>query len=207
MSQTNNPSYVIALSGPSGAGKSTLLQELALRFGDAVTLRIDDYEATSIYPDTAQWLAEGADPNAFHTPQFIADVCTLRAGFPIVPPTSSVGIRPTRFLIIEEPFGRGRDQLRDCIDFVVHIEIPLEIALARKLLRQNAFLPWEQDTDVFIAHLREFLEWYLSAGRAFYLAIRERVLKECDLIIDGTRSTEEIAETIVTAVRASQQKS
>ena len=207
MSQTNEPSFVIALSGPSGAGKSTLLQELALHFEDAVTLQIDDYEATSIYPDTAQWLAEGADPNAFHTPQFIADICSLRAGFPIFPPTGSVGIQPSRFLIIEEPFGRGRDKIRDCIDFVVHIDIPFEIALARKLLRQNKFLPWEQDTEVFIAHLQEFLEWYLSVGRAFYLAIRERVLKDCDLIIDGTRSTEEIAETIVIAVRASQQQS
>jgi uridine kinase len=207
MHQTSEPSYVIALSGPSGAGKSTLIQELSLRFGSAVVLRIDDYEATSIYPDTAQWLADGADPNAFHSPQFVADLCALRSGMTIFSPETSIAIQPTRFVLVEEPFGRGRDQMRDLIDFVIHIEIPFEIALARKLLRQNAFLPWEQDPDVFIVHLREFLMWYLSVGRAFYLAIRNRVLEQCDLVVDGMRPTEEIAEAIVSAVQAKQRQS
>jgi uridine kinase len=204
MPKTSEPSYVIALSGPSGAGKSTVIQELISRFGSAVALRIDDYEASSFFPDTAQWLAESADPNAFHTPQFIADVRSLRSGIAITPPDTSVAIQPARFLIVEEPFGRGRDQMQDLIDFVAHIEIPLEIALARKILRQNAFLPWEQDPEVFIAHLREFLSWYLSVGRTFYLAIRDRVLKNCDLVVDGIRPPEEIAEAIVTAVQAKQ---
>ena len=204
MPQTREPSYVIALSGPSGAGKSTLIQELSARFESAAALRIDDYEASSIYPDTAQWLAKGADPNEFQTPQFSADVLALRSGITIFSSATSLAIQPARFLIVEEPFGRGRNQMRDLIDFVVHIEIPLEIALARKILRQNAFLPWEQDPAVFIGHLREFLEWYLSVGRAFYLAIRDRVLTDCDLVVDGTRPTEEIAEAIVSAVRAKQ---
>src|SRR5687768_13867478 len=144
MSQTNQPSYAIALSGPSGAGKSTLIQALSSRLGTAVASRIDDYEATSIYPDTAHWLAEVADPNMFQTPQFIADVRALRSGGSIFLLDSSAVIHPTHFLIVEEPFGRGREQMRDLIDFVVYIDLPLEIALARKILRQNAFLPWEQ---------------------------------------------------------------
>jgi uridine kinase len=207
MSQTTQPSYVIAISGPSGAGKSTLIQALSPRLGTAVALRIDDYEATSIYPDTTQWLAEGADPNMFHTPQFIADVRTLRSGRSIFLPNTSAAIHPTHFLILEEPFGRGREQMRDLIDFVVYIDLPLEIALARKILRQNAFLPWEQDPDVFIDHLREFLVWYLSVGRDFYLAIRDRVLRECDLVVDGSRPTEELVEAIVSMVRAKQRQS
>jgi len=196
--------YVIALAGPSGAGKSTLLHELSLRFGSAAVLRIDDYEATSTYPDTAQWLADGADPNAFLSPQLVVDLHALRSGKTIVSPDTAGCIQPTHVLLVEEPFGKGRDQMRDLIDFVVHIDIPLEIALARKLLRQNAFLPWEQDPDVFIDHLREFLMWYLSVGRAFYLAISKRVLEQCDLVVDGTCSTEEIVEVIVNAVRAKQ---
>jgi uridine kinase len=202
MSQTNQPGYVIGLSGPSGAGKSTVIQALSSRFGNAVAVGIDEYEASSVYPDSAQWLAEGADPNMFQTPQFLADVRALRSGRSILAPTTSAVIQPTHVLIVEEPFGRGRDQMRDLIDFVVYVDLPLEIALARKILRQNAFLPWEQDPDVFIAHLREFLGWYLRVGRSFYLAVGERVLRDCDLVVDGTRPTEEVVEAIVSAVQA-----
>lgn len=204
MSQSSKSSYVIALAGPSGAGKSTLLHELSVRFGGAVVLRIDEYEATSTFPDTAEWLANGADPNAFLSPQFVADLHALRSGNTIVAPDTTVCIQPTHVLLVEEPFGKARDQMRNLIDFVVHVDIPLEIALARKLLRQNAFLPWEQNPDVFIDHLREFLMWYLSVGRAFYIAVRKRVLEQCDLVVDGTSSTEAIVEMIVSAVQAKQ---
>jgi uridine kinase len=55
--------FVIAVSGPPGAGKSTTIRKLVARLGDAVALYFDDYEASSIYPDMAPWLATGADPN------------------------------------------------------------------------------------------------------------------------------------------------
>lgn len=94
--------------------------------------------------------------------------------------------------------------MRDLIDLVIYIDLPLEVALARKILRKNAFLPWEKDPDAFMIHLREFLVWYLSVGRAFYLAIRDLVLKECDLIVDGTQPTDELAETIVSVIQTKQ---
>jgi uridine kinase len=204
MPTPGEPGYVIALCGPSGAGKSTVAQQLATLLGGAPVLRIDDYEASSTYPETDRWLADGADPNAFETPQLIEDLRTLRSGRAIIPPGAAEALQPARFLIVEEPFGRERDQLRELIDFVAHVEVPLEIALARKLLRQNAFLPWEQDPHVFITHLREFLTWYLHEGRAFYLAIRERVVGSSDLLVDGMLPPEAVAAAIYSAVLARQ---
>src|SRR5215208_591824 len=52
--------FVVAVSGPSGAGKSTAIRNLVERLGDAVALYLDDYEASSIYPNIEQWLADGA---------------------------------------------------------------------------------------------------------------------------------------------------
>lgn len=207
MSHPSQPSYVIALSGPSGAGKSTLARALSLRLDTAVTLGIDDYEATSSYPDTTQWLAEGADPNLFQTPQFVADLQALRSGQEALLPDSSAPINPTRFIIIEEPFGRGRAAMSSLIDFVVYLDIPLEIALARKILRKNAFLPWEQNPDLFISHLRQMLGWYMDTGRDFYLAVLAHARKGCDLAVDGTRPTDELADAIVRVVQAKQNPS
>lgn len=191
--------YVIAIAGHSGAGKSTLIQNLAARLGGAVSLGIDDYDL-STYPNSKKWIADGADPNEFETPQFFADVRALKEGKVIIHPEAKQEIQPAPYLTIEEPFGRGRDALREYIDFLVYVDTPLEVAYARKLLRKSDFLPWEDDPPVFIEHLRENLEWYLNAGRSFYLAVSRNAMKDCDLIVDGLLPTENITTEIYTAM-------
>lgn len=188
--------FVIALVGTSGAGKSTLMRELVNVLGDAVCLSFDDYFATSTFPKTAEWLAEGADPNQFLTPDFIRDVQKLKNGESIIHPERKEEIKPARFLVLEEHFGRERDLMRGMIDLVILIDIPLEIAHARKMLRKGKFLPWEDDRDLFITNLRDHLQWYIRVGRAFYVAVDQMVRKSCDFIVDGLLPTEQIANQI-----------
>jgi uridine kinase len=196
----NEPLFVIAIAGHSGAGKSTVIENLVAVFGDAISLRLDDYESSSIYPPASQWLDEGADPNQFLTPALVEDVKTLIDGRSISHPRTNEVMKPERYLMIEEPFGRERNAMRALIDFVVYIDTPLEVAYARKLLRKNEFLPWEDNPSVFITNLRENLLWYLRVGRRFYGAVSSNVKKNCDLIVDGTLSTEEIVKEIYEAV-------
>jgi hypothetical protein len=157
---------------------------------------LDEYTSSSIYPPAAKWIEEGADPNEFQSPQFVTDIAALKNGRPIIHPHTGKEVRPARFLIIEEPFGRGRTALRDLIDYVIYIDLPLDIAYARKLARKTEFLPWEDDPNLFISNLRQNLEWYLRIGREFYLAVGNQVLKDCDLIVDGKLPTDKIAEQI-----------
>jgi uridine kinase len=192
--------FVIAIAGHSGAGKSTLIEHLRSRLGGANALSLDEYESSSTYPPSLKWIEDGADPNEFLSPQFSADIHALKNGKSVIHPETQQEIKPNRFLIIEEPFGRGREALRDLIDFVVYVDIPLEVAYIRKISRKNTFLPWEDDPDVFIAHLRENMEWYLQVGRTFYLAVAKGVLENCDLIVDGTLSTEQIADQVIEAL-------
>jgi uridine kinase len=150
--------FVIAIAGHSGAGKSTLIEHLISRLGNANALSLDEYESSSTYPPASKWIEDGADPNEFQTPQFDADVTALKNGKSIIHPETKKEIRPGRFLIIEEPFGRGRDALHDMIDFVVYVDTPLEVAYMRKISRKNNFLPWEDNPDIFIANLRQNIE-------------------------------------------------
>jgi uridine kinase len=202
----SKPVFVIAIAGHSGAGKSTIIENLVSRLGNANSLSLDGYESSSTYPAAAQWIEDGADPNEFQTPQFDADVRALKIGKSIIHPETGLEIKPDGFLIIEEPFGRGRKSLHNLIDYVIYIDTPLEVAYARKLLRKSEFLPWEDNPSVFISNLRENLLWYLRVGRSFYGAVSSRVRKNCDLIVDGTLSTEEIVEEIFKAVTEKQRR-
>jgi uridine kinase len=192
--------FVIAIAGPSGAGKSTLIESLVARLGSANALSLDDYQASSTYPPVKQWLEGGADPDQFQTPQFITDALALREGKSIIHPVTGKVVKLARYLVLEEPFGRARSGMRELIDFVVYLEIPLEIAHARKILRKNEFLPWEDNPDLFIQNLREHLLWYIDFGRDFYLAAEKSACQDCDLIVDGTLPTEQMADKIIEVI-------
>ena len=197
----SDTTFVIAIAGHSGAGKSTLIRQLIAKLGNANMLQIDQYESSSHYPPSKQWVEQGADPNEFKFPLFDSDVISLVRGQSIKHPETRESIQPAPFLILEEPFGRGRDAIRDVIDLVVFLDTPLEVSYIRKISRKSDFLPWEENPELFMNHLRENMDWYLSVGRKFYLAIEEQVRKDCDLRINGLLSTEEMANEILKAIR------
>lgn len=190
------PVFVIALVGTSGAGKSTLMKGLIEVLGDASCLSFDDYLDSSTYPPVVQWLKDGADPDRFLTPDFVRDVQRLKKGEAIINPMTKKEVRPARFLVLEEHFGRERELMRDVIDLVILIDIPLEIAHARKILRKGDFLPWEDNPDLFITNLRDHLNWYMRVGRDFYVTADTMVRKNCDLIVDGLLPAEKIVEQV-----------
>ena len=192
------PTYVIAISGPSGAGKSTLVNNLVNLFGDAFALGIDNYEYD--FPSSVGWLERGADPDEFETPQFFADVRSLKEGKSIIHPEHQNEIQPPAYLVIEEPFGRSRTALKNLIDLHAEIDIPLEIALSRRLLRIMDKKPEEEK----LPFIKQHLEWYLRVGRRFYLAVQENARKDKDLTVDGSLPAEQIARTIFNTATAKQ---
>ena len=191
--------FAIAISGPSGAGKSTVIKILVSLFGDAVSLSIDDY-SDDHYPPAVGWIERGANPDEFETPQFFADVRALKEGKSIIHPDIQKKVEPPAYLIIEEPFGKSRTAFKDLIDFHAEIDIPLEIAFPRRLLRIMEWKPKEEQ----LPYIKQHLEWYLRAGRRFYLAVQENARKDKDLTVDGALPSETIARTIFNSVLAKQ---
>lgn len=192
-----NTPFVIAISGPSGAGKSTLIKNLVRLLEDAVSLSIDDYPDDH-YPPAIGWLERGANPDEFETQQFFKDVHSLKNGKIIFHPESQQKTEPPAYLIIEEPFGKSRTAFKDLIDFHAEIDTPLEIAIPRKLLRIMDWKPKEEQ----LPYIKQHLEWYLRAGRRFYLAVQENARKDKDLTVDGTLPPEMSAQTIFAAILA-----
>ena len=183
--------FVVAIAGHSGMEKSILTEKLSLLTGSANILRIDDYDS-SIYPAAVEWLEDGADPNEFQTSRFVSDILALNKGKSISHPKTNREVQPAQFLFIEEPFGRRHESINRLIDFSVYLETPLEIALARRLLRMSNLLP----QDNLESTIQEYLLWYLGEGRNFYIEVEGNARKNCDLIVDGTLSADELAEII-----------
>lgn len=188
--------FIISISGHSGAGKSTLIEKLSSMMGNTITLRMDDYKSLP-FPPAAKWIEDGANPNEFQTPQFFSDILALKNGKSILHPKTNQEVKPARLLFIEEPFGRGRQTIGDLIDFSIYVDAPLEVALARRLLRMSKLIS-EGDSDVTI---EEHLQWYLRVGRNFFVAVEKNARKNCDLIVDGLLSTDEMSKIIIDVIK------
>ena len=208
---SHSPNYIIAVSAVSGGGKTTLVKSTAeLLKGSA--LFFDDYASVSEYPpDIKKWVEDGADVNEWKTPQFAQDLTALRRGDSIVSPIDGASILPSEFIVIEEPMGRERAEMATLIDFVAVIDTPLEIALTRRLLRDLGPISVEniekatkeQLAEGFVqivTYLKDYLSGYLDAGRDLYIAVQEQAKENCDLVLDGCLSVDELAQQLVTAV-------
>ena len=193
---------VVAIAGPSGAGKTTLVRRVAALLDHATEIFFDDYAAVSTYPeDMSAWVAAGADPDQWQTPRLADDVRALRMGVPVLHPDGTTLLRPANYRVIEEPFGRERREMAPLIDFVAAIDVPLELALARRLRRTIARGLEQWSAEQVLARVDSYLDEYLAWGSATYGAVNRGALASCDLAVDGRRPAEQLAEQIAMAVR------
>jgi uridine kinase len=199
VSGSRAPALVIAVCGTSGAGKTRLVERTVELLGDAVALHFDDYRSVSDYPtDLLAWLEAGADPDAWRTPRMAADLMALRAGRAVALPDPARRLEPRRFVVVEDPFGRARREMAPGIDFSAYLDLPMEIALARKLRRDLAGAARELGAQGALDRASLFFEEYLERrGREAYLAGNRRARESCDVVLDGMLPLEVLAREIV----------
>ncbi|TNF22215.1 MAG: hypothetical protein EP318_04550 [Rhodobacteraceae bacterium] len=193
--------FVIAVSGTSGSGKSTLLSQLAERIERTTRMHFDDYIVLGSDPgDIQNWLDAGADPDAIETPAMVDHLKALRQG-------GALALRgaaqegPADFVLLEEPFGSARAAIAPHVDLSVHIDLPPDIALARRSLRTITSLPDNPPHARQAAALSDLeLQFvaYLGAGRAAYAAAETAARAAADLTLDGL----EPVDILVDRVRA-----
>lgn len=166
--QSPRPTFVVAVSGVSGAGKTTLVKRVAALLDDGIALHFDDYQPVTNYPtDLAGWIDAGQDLDAWEIPypgghlrQLLADLKALREGKAIALPADKGEVKPARFIILEEPSGRARAGLRALIDFVVLLDLPLEMALARKVVDYVSFCLREVPQAELAIAMQRLVDYY-----------------------------------------------
>lgn len=169
---------VIAVSGAAGCGKSTLVRELAKAIGDSVVIHFDRYPV-QLPEDMPAWLADGADFDRWSIPGLDEDLAEARQG--------------DRPVVFEAPLGRRHLKTGAHIDFLVFIEVPLEIALARLVRRE---LAGES------VNLAEYIDAYESVARDVYREQLRQVAPDADLIVDGRSDVDTNVSVVLEALRA-----
>jgi uridine kinase len=153
----------VVISGTSGAGKTSLVRKTAALLGEAVCLHFDDYKPVSMYPaDLTAWVASGSNPNEWRTPQLADDLRALRSGCPISVPGSAERTEPKPYIVLEDPFGRAREEMASSIDFAAYIDVPLDVAMARKLRREVLGVARDRGSEEAIRRLEDFLVDFLG---------------------------------------------
>jgi uridine kinase len=184
--------FVLGLSGIPGAGKSTLTQLLLKTFRQSRAVYYDQFQTiTRMPPDWVRdWFARGADPNEFPLSELVGELINRTRTQP------AAGRRP--LVIFETPFGRRHRATGAFIDFLIWVDTPLDIALARATL---AFLRTAQRENSPNA-ATEFVQWQTQymlnypIVRPMYVAQRETISATADLVLDGNASPEQSAERI-----------
>jgi uridine kinase len=114
-------------------------------------------------------------------------------------PLTGAPISPARYVVFDAPLGRAHEATGALIDFMVYLDTPLDVAMARRLLRTfDERVRFAVDHD--LGPIRAELTSYLAYGRDAYLEMDRQIKPRCDLILDGLATIDWLAQQILEAV-------
>ena len=193
--------FVTGISSPSGGGKTAVAKRVSELLPDAVTISFDDYDFDTVHPASIrEWLEEGANCNDWKSPKLKDDLTKLKAGQAIVSPVDGLTVNPRKHIVFDSPFGYAHAETGGPIDLMVFIDTPLDVATARRLLRDISSASVD-NSSTNIGRLTAELIAYLDYGRQAYLEMDEQIKPTCDLLLDGCLAVDDLAEKVVRAIR------
>src|SRR5690348_6307423 len=174
---------IIGISGNMGSGKTTLAKALTKSL-TATSLAWDDFDDISTGPDDLiAWYKQGENYQAWDFPALENVLKILKSGNSIIHPVFNNKLIPTQYLIFDAPLGYLHEQTGKYIDLNIHIDCPLDVSLARWLIRDF------KETNKTKQELIKELEFYLSDSRPLFMD--EKLKSNADFIIDGLLSVDQ----------------
>jgi len=192
--------FVISVAAQSGGGKTAVVTALKERLDNSAVIYWDDYgDEVDPVRDINDWAADGFDCNEWNTKPVAADVERLLN-------------ESLDYIVLDYPFGYLNECIGKYIDLAVFIDTPLDVALARRIIRD--FTRRSQESDFGLADIEELslagldkeLRWYLTHSRSTYAKMPEMHKPVSDLIVDGTKTPDEIVEEIINAITIKREK-
>ncbi len=196
--------FSVGISAPSGGGKTALVRHLTQRVPQSVALYFDEYddlaEGANLHPrDLEQWVRDGADYNAWQMPGLIRDLAQLKQGHTIQSPIDGALCRPQPIIFVDAAFGYANAQLRPYLDYVIYVDTPLDVAMARRIQRDYG-VHAQPNADVARQQIQHMIATYLAWARQAYLAQVRQVKPACDLVLDGCLTLEVLIGQILAAL-------
>lgn len=173
---------VIAIAAVTAGGKTTIVNEVKKQLPNVKSLHFDDYTFEGEVDDFYTWTVQGADYDVWNLSPLIKDICEIKED------------SKCDFLLLDYPFAYCHKELSGYIDCAIFIDTPLDIALARRVLRDMKEATGEE--------IRQDMEFYVKYGRAAYVQMLKDVLPSSDYVIDGTKEIEVKVEEIIKIILA-----
>jgi uridine kinase len=180
---------VVSVAAPPGGGKTTLARTLSAKLSDAPIVHYDDYEKlTQRGPaEIEAWLDRGARLDEIPIPGFAEKIAAL-------------AVSGTRFVIVDAPVGRAHAPTAALIDFLIFIDTPLDVALARVIRGQASLATRAAEPGAvrnFAGWLEGYLDNYVRFMRRSYEMQRAAVMPQADLVLDGMLPPQRLTELAV----------
>ena len=115
----------------------------------------------------------------------------LKSGETIICPATRQKLTPTKYILFDAPLGYCHQSTGKYIDFLICLDTPLDIALARRLIR-------DYQNDPNPQKMVQELQEYLSKSRPLFILSPEE--KTSDLIVDGSLALEEQEKQVLDAL-------
>ncbi|MFC5528348.1 hypothetical protein [Cohnella yongneupensis] len=206
----NSYSIVICISGPSGAGKSSLMERTVEILNDSVSFYFDAYKSTLTFPDlddAFRRISEGEvkDPldilrYEIRNDKFYEDLCRLSQGYEVTDPWGRK-LKPAKYIILEEPYGRLREGMNALIHTSVCIDVPLEISLCRRLIRNITYDLVKETAETRLDNVLEYIKSYHEGEGMAIKLMYEALKEESDLIFDGLKPKELLVQELINYIR------
>lgn len=201
---------VVVISGSVGSGKTTLTERLADLLGGSPVLIFDHYEQYAEWPqDIDQWMRAGADPNQVRVPRLKEDLLSLLEGTSITHPLDNRTINSSEYILVEEPSGRERQEIAEYIDLVVYVDVPQDVCVVRVVQRALGMTgsdferTVESESRQGLARRLKAVAFWLAQYermRSVYIGISGIVKQKADIVVDGLRPVDEIAQQVLDAI-------
>lgn len=163
---------IIAVSAVTAGGKTTAVNAVKKKLPRCASLHFDDYSFDGEVEDFYQWVLDGADYNVWDLSPLKADIeKIIRSG-------------KYDYLLLDYPFAYRHNLIRDYIDCAVFIDTPLDIAMARRILRDM--------NNASADEIREEMNVYLNYARIAYVQMLKDIKPSSDYVIDGVQDLEYI---------------
>ncbi|MGD6874267.1 hypothetical protein ACQCU1_19060 [Sutcliffiella horikoshii] len=173
---------IISIAAVSGGGKTIITKKLSLVLGDARELFFDDYDFENEPDDIVQWVDQGADYNLWNLDPIVSDIERIKSSREV----------PT-YILLDYPFSYLNDKMKKYIDLSIYIDTSLDVAMARRILRDH--------TKSNINDVLNDVKFYLQSGRVAYLEMENSIKPNSDIVIDGTLPPDQIVELIIKEIR------
>lgn len=166
--------FVISISGVSGSGKTSVVEELYKRLPQSAAFYFDDYVFEKEPGDMKKWIENGRMPDAWDLSTMEQDIRTMKG---------------PDILLLDYPFGKEAGYgIGELIDTAVFLDVPLDIALVRRTLRDCG----DKSADEILQELAAY-----RAVRRYY-PYDENKMDVFDHRLDGSKSVAMLADEIIT---------